>query len=167
MLNSSLLKAMHVVDSFQNSILADYPELSSQVGDHLVSFDGTLTTIYEGEDAISPETRIEAPRAEDGAKGGGIGKGAVLSAEKATQASGAIADLDALLRSQAEPTNGMLTEAVAETSGGTGGPTSHESILGGLDVSRIVATIQRLTANTEESKAQLEDYKNKSALPEG
>ena len=31
MLNSSLLKAMHVVDSFQNSILADYPELSSQV----------------------------------------------------------------------------------------------------------------------------------------
>ena len=62
---------------------------------------------------------------------------------------------------------GMLTEAVAETSGGTGGPTSHESILGGLDVSRIVATIQRLTANTEESKAQLEDYKNKSALPEG
>ena len=31
----------------------------------------------------------------------------------------------------------------------------------GLDVSRIVATIQRLTANTEESKAQLEDYKNK------
>ena len=71
-----------------------------------MSFDGTLTTIYEGEDAISPETRIEAPRAEDGAKGGGIGKGAVLSAEKATQASGAIADLDALLRSQAEPTNG-------------------------------------------------------------
>ena len=31
-----------------------------KVGDHLVSFDGTLTTIYEGEDAISPETRIEA-----------------------------------------------------------------------------------------------------------
>ena len=31
----------------------------------------------------------------------------------------------------------------------------------GLDVSRIVATIQRLTANTEESKAKLEDYKNK------
>ena len=31
MLNSALLKAMHVVDSFQNFILAETPELASQV----------------------------------------------------------------------------------------------------------------------------------------
>ncbi|CAD7946085.1 unnamed protein product [Amoebophrya sp. A120] len=59
MLNSSLLKAMHVVETFQNHALSLHSSSlegrtsTRLVDDDYVSFDGTLTTIYEGED---PET---------------------------------------------------------------------------------------------------------------
>merc|ERR1719253_269508 len=62
MMNSALLKALHVVDSFQAFLLEEQPNLRPLVsGDHLVSFDGTLTTIYEGEDAESSKDRSEVP----------------------------------------------------------------------------------------------------------
>eukprot|EP00925_Amoebophrya_sp_RCC4383_P003368 GSA25T00026121001.1 len=52
MLNSSLLKAMHVVESFQNHA-SEHVESRDLTIDDYVSFDGTLTTIYEGE---NPQT---------------------------------------------------------------------------------------------------------------
>jgi len=61
MLNSSLLKALHVCESFQAHCVREFPEISFDFDDPLTSFDGTLTTIYEGEDMCSVTDRIPVP----------------------------------------------------------------------------------------------------------
>lgn len=61
MLNSSLLKALHVCESFQAHCVREFPEISFDFDDPLTSFDGTLTTIYEGEDMSSVTDRIPVP----------------------------------------------------------------------------------------------------------
>eukprot|EP00397_Hematodinium_sp_SG-2012_P017696 GEMP01018106.1.p1 GENE.GEMP01018106.1~~GEMP01018106.1.p1 ORF type:complete len:646 (+),score=146.66 GEMP01018106.1:523-2460(+) len=70
MLNSSLLKALHVCESFQAHCVREFPEVSFDFDDPLTSFDGTLTTIYEGEDLCSATERhpvpSEHPRCVDG-----------------------------------------------------------------------------------------------------
>ncbi|KAF4751800.1 hypothetical protein FOZ63_026053 [Perkinsus olseni] len=48
MLNSALLKGLHVLDCLQGRCVQEYPELTHDLEDHLMSFDGSLTTIYEG-----------------------------------------------------------------------------------------------------------------------
>jgi len=63
MLNSSLLKALHVCESFQAHCVREFPEVSFDFDDPLTSFDGTLTTIYEGED-MSTINRLNIPAEE-------------------------------------------------------------------------------------------------------
>ena len=50
MLNSSLLKALHVTDAYETFCLREYPDLEKTKEDRLTSFDGTLTTVYEEEE---------------------------------------------------------------------------------------------------------------------
>ena len=57
MVNSSLLKAVHVAESFQGYCIKEYPEQESNLEDPYASFDGTLTTIYESNVASSKTPR--------------------------------------------------------------------------------------------------------------
>lgn len=59
MVNSSLLKAVHVAESFQGYCIKEYPEQESNLEDPYASFDGTLTTIYESNVASSKTPREE------------------------------------------------------------------------------------------------------------
>ncbi|KAF4672781.1 hypothetical protein FOL47_011359 [Perkinsus chesapeaki] len=90
MLNSSLLKGLHVLDCLQSRCVQEYPELNYDLEDHLMSFDGSLTTIYEGhqsqkvvEDVEDLCERLVIP---DGNEFGGILNGNLITTEDANAA---------------------------------------------------------------------------------
>eukprot|EP00931_Biecheleriopsis_adriatica_P118686 TRINITY_DN9402_c0_g1_i1.p1 TRINITY_DN9402_c0_g1~~TRINITY_DN9402_c0_g1_i1.p1 ORF type:complete len:1368 (+),score=248.60 TRINITY_DN9402_c0_g1_i1:54-4157(+) len=62
MISAALKSAISAVAKNQDRCLVDFPETGSQLQDEFISFDGTLTTVYEDEDALTKKDRTELPQ---------------------------------------------------------------------------------------------------------
>jgi len=62
MLDSSLREALSRTEMAQASCFQDFPETTGCQQDEFISFDGTLTTVYEDEDAETKQQRLELPQ---------------------------------------------------------------------------------------------------------
>lgn len=60
-LDAMLNGILHSCESAQKRCLSGTPEAKACQSDEFISFDGTLTTVYEDEDAASKEERLEVP----------------------------------------------------------------------------------------------------------
>ncbi|CAE8699764.1 unnamed protein product, partial [Polarella glacialis] len=62
MLDAALRSALGTTKGTQARCISEFPETSSCLQDEFISFDGTLTTVYEGEDAATKSEIAEVPR---------------------------------------------------------------------------------------------------------